>query len=77
MDSDIVSVAADATAEEVASTIARYDLLSCPVLDEQGRMLGIVTVDDAIDAILPDRLKKQLPRLVRNRHRTRQLENAS
>lgn len=77
MDSELVSVAADATSDDVASTIARYDLLACPVLDEQGRMLGIVTVDDAIDAILPERLKKQLPRVVGHKHRTRHLETAS
>ena len=34
-------------------------------------MLGIVTVDDAIDAIIPDRLKKQLPRFTPRRKRER------
>jgi magnesium transporter len=71
MDSDIVSVHPDASAEDVASTIARYDLLACPVLNDAGNMLGIVTVDDAIDAIIPDRLKKQLPRFTKKRHRER------
>jgi len=33
------------------------------VTDEHGMMLGIVTVDDAIDAIIPERLTKKLPRL--------------
>jgi len=75
MDTDIVSVGPEAKAEEVASTIARYDLLSCPVLDHEGKMLGIVTVDDAIDAIIPERLKKQLPRFTR--HHKRHLETAS
>jgi CBS domain-containing protein len=69
MESDIVSVHPDARATEVASTIARYDLLACPVLDDDGKMLGIVTVDDAIDAIIPDRLKKQLPRFTKRRRR--------
>ncbi len=36
-------------------------------------MLGIVTVDDAIDAIIPDRLKKQLPRFTK-RHRRQRAE---
>jgi magnesium transporter len=67
MDTDIVSVAPDTTAEEVAATIARYDMLACPVLDEDGRMLGIVTVDDAIDAIIPEKLAKSLPRFTRAR----------
>jgi Mg/Co/Ni transporter MgtE len=65
MQTDIVSVSADTTAEDVASIIARYDLLACPVLDEDGRMQGIVTVDDAIDAIIPEKLKRKLPRFTK------------
>jgi Mg2+ transporter MgtE len=75
MDSDVVSVHPSVKSTEVASTIARYDLLACPVLDDDGKMLGIVTVDDAIDAIIPDRLKKQLPRFTK-RHRHERLERA-
>lgn len=37
--------------EEVARLISRHDLLAIPVLEEDGRMLGIVTVDDIIDAM--------------------------
>jgi len=66
MDSDVVSVAADTSAEDVASTIARYDLLAVPVLDDEGRMLGIVTVDDAIDSIIPEKIANSLPRFVRH-----------
>jgi magnesium transporter len=66
MDSDLVSVATDTSSEDVASTIARYDLLACPVLGADGTMLGLVTVDDAIDAILPERLKRKLPRFTRH-----------
>ena len=71
MRTDLVSVHPDSKAEDVASTIARYDLLACPVLAEDGKMLGIVTVDDAIDAIIPERLKKQLPRFTHRRQRER------
>ncbi|MBB3808328.1 magnesium transporter [Pseudochelatococcus contaminans] len=42
------------TREEVARLISRYDLLAVPVVDSTGHMLGIVTVDDAIDAILEE-----------------------
>jgi magnesium transporter len=38
--------------EEVARLISRYDLLAIPVVDEKSRVLGIVTVDDVIDAIV-------------------------
>jgi CBS domain-containing protein len=70
MESDLVSVATDTSSEEVASTIARYDLLACPVLGPSGTMLGLVTVDDAIDAILPERLKRKLPRFTRHHQRS-------
>jgi Mg2+ transporter MgtE len=62
MATDLVHLSDTTPAEEVASTIARYDLLACPVVDEDGKLIGIVTVDDAIDAILPERLKSRLPR---------------
>jgi magnesium transporter len=40
--------------EEVARVISKYDLLAVPVVDEQGRILGIVTVDDVIDALIEE-----------------------
>ena len=48
---DPVSVTPDADQEEVAQTVARYDLLAVPVTDVDGRMLGVITVDDVIDVI--------------------------
>jgi CBS domain-containing protein len=71
MDQNIVSVRPGTSAEDVAGTIARYDLLACPVTDEHGMMLGIVTVDDAIDAIIPERLTKKLPRFTKRAQRRR------
>jgi CBS domain-containing protein len=71
MDHEIIAVRPDLSAEDVAATIARYDLLACPVTDEHGKMLGIVTVDDAIDAIIPERLKKKLPRFTKHGRRRR------
>jgi magnesium transporter len=67
METDLVTVAPDTPAVDVASTIAKYDLLALPVIDDRGKMLGIVTVDDAIDAIMPDEVAKKLPHL-RARH---------
>jgi CBS domain-containing protein len=68
MEPQLVTLAPDATSEEVAAIIARYDLLAAPVIDERGQMLGIVTVDDAIDAIMPEDLAKQLPRFTARHH---------
>jgi len=48
--------------ETVAQTVAKYDLLAVPVVDEQNRMHGIVTADDALDKFIPTAWKKQLPR---------------
>ncbi len=47
-----LSVSPATDREEVARTISKYNLLALPVLDEGGHMLGIVTVDDVIDAIV-------------------------
>jgi magnesium transporter len=40
--------------EEVARLISKYDLIAVPVVDDDGRLLGIVTVDDVIDAIVQE-----------------------
>lgn len=50
-----VSVASDTSHHEVAFVLAKYNLLAVPVVDEEKRLLGIVTVDDAIDLVLPNR----------------------
>ncbi len=48
---DVVTVPVDADAEEVARIFDRYHFLALPVVDAEGRLLGIVTFDDVIDAI--------------------------
>jgi magnesium transporter len=49
-----VAVPADADREEVARLISIHDLLAVPVVNERQQLLGIVTVDDVIDAILAE-----------------------
>ncbi len=51
--------------DHVAQMIARYNLLSIPVVDEQEIIQGIVTSDDALDKIIPTVWKKRLPRYYR------------
>ena len=68
---DVVTAQVTDTREEVASTIARYDFLAVPVVDEEGHMQGIVTVDDAMDVVLPEKLRTMLPRVGRSRGRSR------
>lgn len=54
---------ADDRALDVARTIAEYNLLALPVIDVAGEILGIVTVDDAMEILLPRNWRQQLPRL--------------
>ncbi len=51
--------------ETVAQTVAKYDLLAVPVVDDQNHIHGIVTADDALDKIIPTAWKKRLPRFYR------------
>lgn len=51
MEADPISASSDASREDVAHLIARYDLLALPVVDADGVLLGIVTHDDAADAM--------------------------
>ena len=48
---EVQSVGPNADREEVARVIATYDLVAVPVVSESGHMMGVVTVDDIIDAI--------------------------
>ena len=49
MATDIIFAYFDSDQNEVAKTIARYDLLALPIIDHAGVMVGIVTYDDAMD----------------------------
>jgi magnesium transporter len=48
---DVITVNPDDDQEDVAETMSKYDLLAMPVVDEAGRLLGMVTVDDALDVM--------------------------
>ncbi len=41
-------------ARDVAHLMVEFNLLSVPVTDDMGRLVGIVTVDDAMDVLLPE-----------------------
>jgi CBS domain-containing protein len=51
------------SAEQVAQTISEYNLLALPVIDDEGDIAGIVTVDDAMEILLPRNIQRRLPRL--------------
>src|SRR5688500_8021616 len=51
MTTDVISVRADMDQEEVARQVASYNLLAIPVVDEENKLAGVITVDDIIDVI--------------------------
>ena len=54
VDSDLVPVHPEAPLSEVTRTFAAYNLVALPVVDQNGHLLGAVTVDDVIDHMLPE-----------------------
>ena len=63
MTANPVSVRTDASEEDITNVIAKYNLLALPVVDAEGELHGIITIDDAIDLVLPLAWKKRLPRI--------------
>lgn len=61
MKKEVISVLPTADIDEVANLLSKYDFLSVPVVDADGKMLGIVTFDDALEAVIPDELRNRLP----------------
>ncbi len=51
MDEDVITVPPEIDQEEVARIMQRYDLVSLPVVDARGEMLGRITIDDIVDVI--------------------------
>jgi CBS domain-containing protein len=62
MTTPVRSVTADVSADEVAETMSKYDLLALPVTDPEGVLVGLITIDDVFD-----RLKERAPRRRRGR----------
>ncbi|MBP9663771.1 MAG: magnesium transporter [Pyrinomonadaceae bacterium] len=63
MRSDFRAAHPSDSSEDVAQTIAEYNLLALPVVDDEGDIAGIVTVDDAMEVLLPKGLQRRLPHL--------------
>lgn len=57
MEENVKSVQVDAEPEDMLETLAKYDLIAVPVLDENQKMVGIVTVDDVLAHYLPKIIK--------------------
>jgi len=61
MDSDPVRVSADADLTDIALLMADFNLYSIPVVDDQDRVLGVVTVDDVLEATIPEDWRRREP----------------
>jgi magnesium transporter len=59
----VITVCLEDEQDDIAQLVSKYNLLAVPVVDEQQRLHGIVTADDALDKIIPTAWKKRLPRL--------------
>ncbi len=62
MDTEVISVRADADQEEAARVLTRYDLLALPVIDDDGTLMGIITVEDVMD-VLEDEMTEDIQRM--------------
>ena len=51
MTTDVLRVRTDMDQEEVAELVAKYNILAIPVVDEHGKLMGLITVDDVIDVM--------------------------
>ena len=65
MEDKVVHVHPDAPIAEIAQTLSDYNLLALPVVDEENRLQGIITVDDALEEILPENWRRRVPKLWR------------
>ena len=63
MTTNLKSVPIDAEPEDILEFIAKYNLIAIPVLDEEEKLAGIVTIDDILEMFLPYALKRK-----RHRH---------
>jgi CBS domain-containing protein len=59
MNKQVLKAEAHTDKEEVAAIIAKYDLLALPIVDQKGRLIGAVTVDDVVELMLPRHWRKR------------------
>lgn len=68
MNSKLISVHYEDNHRKVAEIIQKYGLLAVPVTDENGVLLGIITVDDVLDLLMPDRCAPNAMSIYLNKH---------
>ena len=63
MEPRVIHVHLDASVEDIAHSLSDYNLLALPVIDEENRLQGIVTVDDALEEIIPEGRRRRIPKI--------------
>ncbi len=71
MSRQVVTLHPDDDLETVAAALTTYDLLALPVVDPEGRLLGVITVDDVMDVVLRKGRRRVPPRFRRRARRRR------
>jgi len=66
LDKDLEALRADTPLDEVTRVMAHYNLVASPVVDDGNHLLGVVTVDDVVDHLLPDNWRDRPTRVVRD-----------
>jgi Mg/Co/Ni transporter MgtE len=61
VDTDPVRVTADADVVDVALLMADYNLMTVPVVDPENHLVGVITVDDILEATIPDDWRRREP----------------
>lgn len=59
IDTDLDPIAPSASLRQLTQHLATYNLVAAPVVDENGRLIGAVTVDDVLDHLLPDNWREE------------------
>lgn len=59
METKLKTVSPDTDQQIVAETISKYNLLAIPVIDDDGDLLGVVTIDDVMEVLLPPSSRKK------------------
>jgi magnesium transporter len=63
METDLITVQPDTEPRMVAEIMAKYNLLAVPVVNVEGKLEGVVTVDDALDILLPNERRRKPTRM--------------
>lgn len=63
METDLITLQPDADPQSVAEIMAKYNLLAVPVVSSEGLLQGVVTVDDALDVLLPNERRRKPTRM--------------